>query len=421
MNAPLPDSPLPDGGDRAKHGLPFREFVAMMAALIAVNALGIDIMLPALGLIGRDLGVAVENHQQLVIVTYTVGYGVGQLFWGPLADRYGRRSVLLVAMVVYMLMSVVAALAGSFEMLLVARMLQGISSASTRTLSISIIRDCYSGRRMAKVSSLVFMTFLAVPIIAPTLGQAVLLVAPWHWIFYALGAYSLLVALWAWRRLPETLDPADRMPINPRALGAAARLLVTNRVSIGYTVAGGVLYGGLLAFLNSAQQILLHVFHRPDLFTLCFAAIASFMVMATLINASFVERFGMRMISHIAVVTLIILCLIHLTVQLAGYETLLLFTLFNGMGFFCFGLASSNFSAMAMDPMAHIAGTASSIQGFLSTLIGSLVGFAIGQAFHGTTLPLTLGWEINALVALAIILWTEHGRLFHGHYASARA
>lgn len=419
MIAPLPASPAALGGDRAKHGLPFREFVAMMAAVIAVNALGIDIMLPALGQIGHDLGVTVENDQQLVIISHTVGFGVGQLFWGPIADRYGRRPVLLGAMVVYLVVSFIAAMAGSFDLLLVARLLQGMSSASTRVLSISIVRDCYSGRRMAKVSSVVFMIFLAVPIIAPSLGQLILLVAPWHWIFYGLGIYAMVVALWAGLRLPETLDVADRQPINPRAIGSAMWLVVTNRISIGYTLAGGFVYGGLLAFISSGPQIVNHVFHRPELFAACFAVIGAVMALATLINASFVERYGMRMISHIAIVALILLCLIHLAVQLAGYETLLIFTLFNALGFFCFGLAASNFGAMAMDPMGHIAGTAASIQGCVSTVTGSVVGYIIGQSFSGTSLPLTLGWEINALIALGIVLWVERGRLFHARVPAA--
>lgn len=412
MNAPAPMTT-----DSPRHGLPFGEFVALMAALIAVNALGVDMMLPALGMIGRDLAVSVENHQQLVVVAYISGFGIGQLFWGPLADRYGRRPVLLGAMAVYAAMSFLAALAGSFELLLVARATQGLSSASTRVLSVSIVRDCYAGRRMAKVLSLSFMVFLAVPIVAPTLGQMVLLVAPWHWIFYILGAYSLSVGLWAWLRLPETLDPANRRAINLGAITAAARAFVTNRISIGYTVAMGFIYGGLLAFLNSSQQILLHVFKAPEKFTICFAVIAGFMGLATLLNARFVERFGMRMISHFALVALILLCFIHLVIVLTGRETLLLFTLLNGLSFFFYGLAGSNFGAVAMDPMGHIAGTAASIQGFLSTVIGTVVGIIIGQSFAGTTLPLTLGWELNSLAAFAVLLVAERGRLFRAQTA----
>ena len=232
--------------DRAAHGLGFGEFVALMAALMAVNALSIDIMLPALSIIGRDLDVAVENHQQLVIAVYLGSFGIGQLFYGPLADRYGRRSILLMSMLVYSLMSFMAALAGSFEMLLLARAFQGMAAASTRVLSTSIIRDCYSGRRMARVMSLAFMVFLSVPVLAPTMGQLMLLVMPWHWIFYFLSGFSLLVMLWAGIRLPETLDPARRLPINIGAIGAAAMKVVTNRYSIGYALASSCAFGGMI-------------------------------------------------------------------------------------------------------------------------------------------------------------------------------
>ncbi|RYD95994.1 MAG: MFS transporter, partial [Sphingomonadales bacterium] len=276
-------APAPATSDTAAHGLPLWEFVAMMASLSAVNALGIDMMLPALPEIGRALHLPVENYQQLVIAVYVASFGMGQLIWGPLADRFGRRSILLGAMAIYAAMSFLAAHSGDFELLLAARALQGLSAASTRVLSSSIIRDCYTGRTMAKIMSLSFMVFLAVPILAPFLGQLVLLVAPWRWIFYVLGGFSLAVALWAGLRLPETLDPANRRPISVRAITSAAREVLTNRYSIGYSVAMGCIYGGLLGFLNSSQQILAHVFGRPDLFAVCFGAIVVFMAAAALL------------------------------------------------------------------------------------------------------------------------------------------
>jgi len=401
---------------RAAHGMRFGEFVALMASLMGVNALGIDAMLPALSMIGRELGVAIENHQQLIVVAYVACFGVGQLFWGPLADRYGRRNILVGAMVVYAAMSFTAAHAASFELLLAARATQGLSAASTRVLSISIIRDCYEGRRMAKVVSITFMVFLAVPIFAPSIGQLVLLVAPWRWIFYFLGGYSLLVALWASIRLPETLNPANRRAISFAVVGDALRQILTNRYSIGYTVAMAAVYGGLIGFINSSQQILLHSFHAPELFAICFAVAGSFMALAALINARFVERYGTRMISHAALLAIIIICLVRLGIIASGRETLLLFTLLNGLTFFFYGLTGSNFGAMAMAPMAHLAGTASSVQGFIQTSIATLVGLVIGQSFAGTTLPLTLGWELMGLAALAVILVVERGRLFRPQY-----
>ncbi|ATE64828.1 multidrug effflux MFS transporter [Rhizorhabdus dicambivorans] len=412
MNAP--DTRV---SDRGGHGLPFHEFVALMASLMAVNALGIDVMLPALGRIGNDLGVSVENHQQLVIVAYVGCFGIGQLFYGPLADRYGRRPVLLAAMAIYAIMSFIAAHAASFDLLLAARACQGFSAASSRVLSISIIRDCYSGRRMARVMSLAFMAFLIVPVAAPSLGQLVLLVAPWHWIFYALGAFSLLVGLWAWLRLPETLPPDRRQSIHPRNIGSAATSTLTDRYSLGYTLAGGLLYGSMMGFLTSSRQIFDHSFGAPQFFALGFALVAGAMAVAALLNSHIVERLGMRAVSHGALLGMIVLSLVRLVVLLSGHETLWVFISLHGLTMFLFGLTGSNFGAMAMEPMDRIAGTASSIQGFLSNGVGTAVGLLIGQSFAGSTLPLTLGFLLCTIVSLAIVLIVERGRLFRPHNA----
>lgn len=407
----------PQPAENSAHGLHFGEFVALMASLMAVNALGIDIMLPALGRIGADLGVRIENHQQLVVAVYIGAFGFGQLVHGPLADRFGRRPVLFWTMGIYALMSFIAAHAGSFDLLLVARALQGFAAASTRVLSISIIRDCYAGRRMARVTSLCFMVFLAVPIAAPTLGQLILLVAPWHWIFYLLGAYSLFVAGWAWLRLPETLAPGRRRSIGVGSIFDAARTTLRDRFSLGYALASAVVYGGLVGFLNSSQQIFAHTFHAPELFAPGFAAVAGMMAVAALLNSRIVERLGTRMVAHGALLAMILLSLVRLGIVASGHETLLLFVLLHGATMFLFGLTGSNFSAMAMDRMGHIAGTAASIQGFMQSVIGTLIGVAIGQAFSGTSLPLTLGFLIGSIAALAIILIAERGRLFSAHHA----
>lgn len=412
MNAPEPVQ-----SENASHGLHFGEFVALMASLMAVNALGIDIMLPALGRIGADLGVAVENHQQLVVAVYIGAFGFGQLVHGPLADRFGRRPILFWTMGIYALMSFIAAHAGSFELLLVARALQGFVAASTRVLSISIVRDCYAGRRMARVSSLCFMVFLAVPIAAPTLGQLILLVAPWEWIFYVLGGYSLFVAGWAWVRLPETLAPERRRSISVGSIVDAARTTLRDRFSLGYALASAVVYGGLVGFLNSSQQIFAHSFNAPELFAPGFAAIAGMMAVAALINARIVERLGTRLVAHGALLGMILLSLVRTGIVASGHETLLLFVLLHGATMFLFGLSGSNFSAMAMERMGHIAGTAASIQGFMQSVIGTLIGVAIGQAFSGTSLPLTLGFLIGSSAALGIILVAERGRLFQAHNA----
>jgi len=383
-----------------------------MASLMAVNALGIDMMLPALPAITADLGVHIENHQQWIIAVYTGGFGVAQLFYGPLADRFGRRRILFGAMGLYAIMSFTAAHAGSFEMLLAARLIQGMAAAATRILTVSITRDCYSGRRMARVMSLSFLVFLAVPILAPSIGQLILLVSPWNGIFYALGLFSLFVLAWAALRLPETLDPAMRRPISIAAISQAASITLRNRYSLGYTIAVAFTFGGLMGFINSAQQIFAEVFHAAKAFPICFAAIAAAMGAAALLNSRIVERFGTRRVSHSALIGLALIGLVHVSVIWLGHETLITFSLLQACTMFAFGLTASNFGAMAMEDMGKIAGTASSIQGFISTITGAIVGLVIGQSFQGSTMPLALGFAGGALVTLVIVLFVERGKLF---------
>lgn len=402
--------------DNRSHGLPFGEFVALMASLMAVNALGIDIMLPALGRIGSELGVTVENHQQLVVAIYIGAFGFGQLIFGPLADRFGRRPVLFSTLGIYAITSFIAAHAGSFELLLVSRGLQGFVAASTRILSISIIRDCYAGRRMARVTSLCFMVFLAVPIAAPTLGELILLVAPWHWIFYLLGGFSLFVCAWAALRLPETLSPDNRRSIGFASIAQATRMTLGDRCSLGYALSSAVIYGGLVGFLNSAQQIFAHSFNAPQYFAPGFGLIAGMMAIAALINSRIVERLGTRMVSHTALIAMILLCLVRLTIVATGHETIWTFAVLQGLTMFLFGLTGSNFGSMAMERMGTIAGTAASIQGFMQSVVGTLIGLAIGQSFQGTTLPLTLGFLLGSSTALVIVLIAERGKLFQAHH-----
>lgn len=406
------NAPFPDLSQKPVIGIHFREFVALMASLMAVNALGIDMMLPALPAIGADLGVHVENHRQWIIAFYTTGFGVAQLFYGPLADHFGRRKILFGAMGMYAIMSFAAAHAASFEMLLGARLLQGMAAAATRILTVSITRDCYSGRRMARVMSLSFLVFLAVPILAPSIGQLILLVAPWNGIFYALGLFGIFVAIWAALRLPETLDPAMRRKISVASIVQGASITLRNRYSLGYTLAVAFAFGGMIGFINCAQQIFAEVFHAPRIFPICFAAIAAGMAAAALLNARIVERFGTRRVSHTALLGMIAIGFIHLGVVLSGHETLISFSVLQGCTMFCFGLTGSNFGAMAMEDMGQIAGTASSVQGFMSTLIGAMIGLIIGQSFQGTTLPLVLGFTCGGLMTLVIVLIVERGKLF---------
>ena len=411
MTSPTPDAALP-----AAKGPGFPEFVCLIAMFMALNALAIDSMLPALPNIGEALGVVTENSRQWVITAYLLGFGGAQIVYGPLADRYGRKPVLIGGLLIYVVFAVACAFAPNFELLIAARVATGIGAAATRVLAVSIVRDRYSGRTMARVMSLSFLVFLGVPILAPTVGQLILTVAPWPWVFGVLAVFGAVVLTWATIRLPETLHPQDRLPINARRIAGAFREAVTNRVSIGYTLAMTCITGALFGFINSSQQIFYDVFKAPELFTTVFAAIAGGIAVASLLNSRFVEKLGSRLISHTALLGFIAMGVIHSAVNLSGHESIWTFAILQALTMFCFGFIAGNFGSMAMEPMGHIAGTASSAQGFVSTIIGSLMGFAIGQSFNGSATPMALGFTVMGVLALVFVLIAERGHLFRAKH-----
>ncbi|MCS0496417.1 multidrug effflux MFS transporter [Ancylobacter sp. MQZ15Z-1] len=408
--APTPESPHP--------GMGFRQFVIFVAMMMATNALAIDSMLPALPSIGVDLGIDTANHIQLVITAYLLGFGAAQIIYGTLADRYGRRPVLLFGLSLYTVASLGAVFAGTFETMLTVRILQGVGAAAIRILAITIVRDCYAGRQMARVMSLVFIVFLAVPIVAPSVGQLIVLFAPWRGIFLVLCLMGAVLITWTLLRLPETLHPEDRSPLSMAGIRHAFGVVFSNRVTVGYMLAMTMAMGCLFSFVSSAEQIFTDTFQLGPTFTLIFAGIACSMGLSSLVNARIVERLGMRRVSHAALIGFLLTALLHAWIVLAGGENLITFSLIQAGMMFFFGLMVSNFNAMAMEPVGHVAGTASSSLGFVSTVGGALLSFLVGQSFDGTTLPLTVGFALLSFFALCFVLIAERGRLFHAHGAA---
>jgi MFS transporter, DHA1 family, multidrug resistance protein len=400
-------------------GLRFPFFIALIASLMAVTPLGIDAMLPALPEIGRALNVDTENHQQWIIAIYVFGFGAAQLIYGPLSDSYGRKPLLVIGLVLFAVMSILAGFAASFQLLLVARLLQGIAGATGRVLVVSVVRDCFAGRQMARVMSISFMIFLAVPILAPTIGQFILLFGNWRLIFFVLAGFAAIVALVTALKLRETLHPEFRRPVAVRPIMQAVRRTLTNRNALGYTLALTCVFGALMGFINSIQQIFADIFMAPERFPLVFACIGLAMAAAAFTNARIVERLGTRLVSHAALIGMILLGGLHTLVAVAGLETIVTFTILQSATMFCFGLLGSNFGSMAMEEVGEIAGTASSVQGFVSTCGGALLGLAVGQSFDGSTVPLTLGFFVLGTVALLVVLVTERGRLFRSHHIAA--
>lgn len=383
-----------------------REFVALMAALMAVNALAIDSMLPALPAIGRALG-ALGNERQLVITSYLLGFGVAQLLYGPLSDRYGRKSLLVGSLVFYGVFALLSGLAKSFELLLAARFMQGVAAAATRVLVVAIIRDRYHGPQMARLMSLVFIVFMIVPVLAPTFGQAVLLVASWRFIFIGLGVYCAALIAWTMLRLPETHPPEKRRSLSLRSIGGAIGATLSHRLSIGNTIALTLVMGGLFAFINSIQQIVFDVFGRGELMGLVFASIAGPMALSSWLNSRIVVRAGSRRIMLGALTAFCLFAALHLAFVWFHGENLFGFVVLQALTMACFGLISANLGAIAMDPLGHIAGTASSVQGLITTIGGALIGLLIGQSFDGTTIPFLIGFTLCGASALGVAWWTN--------------
>jgi DHA1 family bicyclomycin/chloramphenicol resistance-like MFS transporter len=369
-------------------------------------------MLPALPLIGLDFGVAADNRLQWVITLFVMGTGAGQLVYGPLADRFGRRRVLLVGLVLYIGLSLVASFATSLELLLAARAAQGFAVAATSVVTRSIVRDRHSGSAMARVMSTIFLVFLIVPTLAPSVGQALLLVVSWRGIFGFLALVGTGVALWVALRLPETLRPEHRRPLSAAHLWQAAVFVLTEPTSILYTLAMAAMFGSLLAYVSTVPQIFVGAFHAPQLMPAIFAVCAGTMGAASYLNSRIVERVGMHRVSHAALVVFIVITAIHAAVSSHGTEGLLTFALLQSLTMACFGLAVSNFGAIAMQPMGAVAGSAASIQGVLSTIGGAAVGALIGQQWSGSVFFLPAGALCCGVAALACLLIAEKARLF---------
>ncbi len=396
------------------------EFIVLIAAINMIAAFAIDSMLPALPAIGHSLNVANENRWSLVITAFTIGFGIAQLFVGTLSDRYGRRGLLLMSLIAFALCSIMAAEASSFVILLAVRAAQGVGAAGARVLAVSIVRDRFEGRAMAQVMSLASAIFMAAPIAAPFMGQAVLAVAPWRWIFVILALLGTALFLWIALRMPETLEPEQRRRITPTAIAASARIVLTDRASLAYTVANAGLTITVMGFLTTVQLIFSDIFGRPDLLPWGFGISAGFMMAASFVNSRIVMRYGMRRIGHGALVAMTGLAAVHASVAYAGADTMIVWLALHAAMMACFSMAAGNFGAMAMENMGEVAGTATSLQGSFSAVMGSIGGALIGQAFDGSTVPLYLGVTLAGLVAIAAIVAAE-GRLFVPRHATGDA
>ena len=387
------------------------EFVSLMALLTSLAALSIDAMLPALSTIGTDLGVQQENGTQLIVSALFAGFAVGQLFYGPISDSTGRKPPIYAGLGLFMLGSILSMIAWSFPVMLLGRVLQGFGAAAPRIVTIAMIRDRFEGRAMARVMSFVMAVFIIVPMLAPALGQAVLLVADWRMIFALLLSLASVVFLWFGMRQPETLPTSQRKPFSLKRIGSAVMEVGHDRWAVGYTISSGLVFGAFLGYLNSAQQIFQSQFALGTRFPLYFAALALSLGCASVVNAQLVMRFGMRLLSRRALQGLCLVSggFLFYAWTMDGDPPLWTFMTWGPLTFFCLGLVFGNFNAMAIESLGHIAGVAAAVIGSVATVISLLLGLLIGQSYNGTVLPLVGGFAILGALSLSAMHLTESG------------
>jgi MFS transporter, DHA1 family, multidrug resistance protein len=406
--------------DGSRRVLGRAEFVALMAAIMSLGALAIDAMLPALDAIAADFGVTDPNRRQLVVGIYLIGSAVGCLVPGSLADRYGRRPVLFFALGAYVVTALACAIAWSFDALLTMRVLMGLLSAGLGVLPGAIIRDRFEGDAMARLMSTIFIVFMVVPVLAPSLGQAVLEVAPWRWVFVTVAALGAAVLAWAWARLPETLAQADRQPLDLKSVAHNLPLTFTTRSAVGYVLGAGLTFGALFGYINSAQQLIGEHFGAGDGFAWIFGATASTLAVSSYANSRIVERFGARRVSHTALLVFIAVAAAQVVAATFDGDNLWLFAPLMSANLCLLGFMGANFGSIAMQPFSATAGAASSAQSFVRMLLGAGIGIVIGQAYDGTARPLALALFVCSVMSLGLVLFSERGKLFQRRYQPRR-
>ncbi|MEK1928918.1 MAG: multidrug effflux MFS transporter [Pararhizobium sp.] len=393
-------------------GLGFFEFVITIALMTASVAIAIDIMLPALPAIGQSLNVANTNDTQLVIGIFFLGFGCSQIIFGSLSDTFGRRAILLGGLAFFTVTMFGAAATESFEMLLLLRFVQGIGAAAVRITTMAVVRDCFGGREMARVMSYVMIVFMIVPIVAPSLGQAVIYYANWHWIFILLGCVGAILFVWAGLRLKESLPHEERLPLSVASVASGFRTVLTNRITCGYMIGQTLFTAVICAYIVTVQQIFGEVYSLGDWLPIAFAGTAGGIAVANFANGYFVRSFGMRRISHAAMILFTLLSGAGLLVSFSGTPPFLVAYLLFSVLLMMFAVIGTNFTAISLEPMGHLAGTATAITGFVSTTGGALIGGAVGQMFNGTIQPLFAGFTAFGAVTILAVLSAEKGKLF---------
>ena len=400
---------MPEQSEETQGQLSQREFITLVALLMSLVALSIDAVLPALPTIGHDLRAGTANDVQLVVAMVFLGLAFGQLVYGPLSDSVGRKPTLATGIAIFLIGTVIVVTASDFDWMLAGRFIEGFGLAAARIVAIALVRDIYVGRDMAQIMSFIMTLFILVPMVAPLLGQAVLLIAGWRTIFFVVMAVGIASLTWFLLRQPETLMPSKRrsLSIGP-ILSAFAEVLRTRR-SMGYSMVAAISSGVFIAYLSSIQQVLGQQYGFGNWFAVVFTCLSVSLGLASFLSGRIVHRIGMHRIilSGLMIVCVASGCFTVLSVLTDGHPHLWWLLLYLAVLMFCSGLFFGNTNAAAMEPLGHLAGTAASVIGFVTSVISVPVGMVIARAYDGTTTPLAIGFLTCNLVSLAIVWWME--------------
>ncbi len=391
-----------------KNRLPYWEFIILVSIMFGMIAFGTDTMLPAFPDIAKDLELLNVNKAQLIISSFILGTGFGQLISGPFSDTFGRKPIITIGLMIFILACIAAYYAETLEMMLVARFIQGLGISAPRTVTMALIRDLYSGRKMAQVMSLAMAIFVLVPALAPSIGQLLFINFGWRSIYMAFIAFALIGLLWLNLRQPETLPFEQRKKLSSTEFLRAFKVVITNTAVVKYTVTLALGFGALFGYLNSAQQIFVDTLGAGMKFPMYFAIISILAAPASFMNAALVMKYGMKLLATIGFALQIIFAIITILIinqDFISMEWLLvIFISWSVIAFFLKGLYFGNLNALAMEPMGEIAGMASAIIGASATMLGILIAIPIGLAFNGTATPVLFGYITCSSLALILML-----------------
>ena len=387
------------------------EFIALMASLMSIVALSIDALLPALPEIGDALGVTNPGDNQLLITMIFLGLGFGQLIFGPLSDSFGRKPMVYFGFAVFVIASIVCVTTNNFEVMIVGRIFQGIGLSSPRTIAIAMTRDTYSGDFMAKVLSVIVMFFILVPIVAPTFGQWLLDIFNWQAIFNANLIIGLLIVLWFWQRQPETLKDENRIKFSPAIFITGTKEFIRYKEAVAFTFVSGFITGSFMVYLSTSQQIFQEQYLLGDLFPYIFASTAFSVGFATFTNSRLVIRFGSFNIAYYATIAYALISLLYVVLYHTGNNpSIAVLMVFFLMQFFAVGFLFGNLRSLAMEPLGHIAGIGSAINGFVSTVMAVPIANLIGSFVKTSVLPIFIGFSVFGLLSLAVFVWLKRRR-----------